>query len=218
MFDTVLPAGVLSAEAVLPIDEDWAQARYFVSTAVQRRQNEFIAGRLLARSLLARLGYPGFLVSIGFQREPVWPSSVGGSISHSWNIYGAGRVAVAVTPRQSVGIDLEPDEPLPADVLRTVRCKADDWGKGFPARLGFSAKEAFYKAIFPLTRRFLDFHEVAISVDANTLVAQLLVAAPPFEAGFQLVGRWNLRNGWVRTAFVVERPQRWAPQASAGLD
>ena len=218
MFDAILPAGVLSAEAVLPIAEDWAEAQSLVSTALPRRQNEFIAGRLLARTLLERLGHPGFLVSIGSQREPLWPSDVGGSIAHSWNIYGAGRVAVAVTPQQSVGIDLEPDQPLPADVLEFIRGKGDDWGRGYPARLGFSAKEAFYKAIFPLTGRFLDFHEVAVRIDANTLEAQLLVAAPPFDAGFELVGRWDLRNGWVRTAFVVKRPHRWAPPASAEFD
>jgi len=74
----------------------------------------------------------------------------------------------------ALGVDAEPDEPLPDGVLEVIArpeerkrlaelAAADDrirWD-----RLLFCAKEAVYKAWFPLTGRWLGFEEVLVTVD-----------------------------------------------------
>ena len=86
-------------------------------------------------------------------REPQWPSSLVGSITHT-----RGFRAAAVAPRSvlsSVGIDTELNCPLPDGVEESVTVTGEPqmlaalaravplthWG-----RLLFSAKEAVYKA------------------------------------------------------------------------
>jgi 4'-phosphopantetheinyl transferase EntD len=74
-------------------------------------------------------------------------------------------------------------------------------------RVLFSAKEAVYKAWFPVARRWLDFLDVDLSLDLNeqTFNARLLVPGP-VVAGVQLTdigGRWSTLNGFVGTAAVI---------------
>jgi 4'-phosphopantetheinyl transferase EntD len=76
-------------------------------------------------------------------------------------------------------------------------------------RLIFSAKESVYKAWFPLTRRWLDFDEAAITLDpsSGTFSARLLVP-PPFVGGRSLTGfdgRFLVQDGLVLTAIVLPR-------------
>lgn len=66
----------------------------------------------------------------------------------------------------------------------------------------FSAKEAVYKAWFPLTGRWLGFEDAEVSVDADagTFRAVLRVEAPPLDA---FTGRWMVEREIVCTAVVV---------------
>jgi 4'-phosphopantetheinyl transferase EntD len=79
-------------------------------------------------------------------------------------------------------------------------------------RVWFSAKEAVYKAWFPLTRRWLGFHDVELNVDrANgRFVAQLRVPGARIngESISRFNGRWLVRDGLTLAAVVV-------PHASA---
>ena len=72
----------------------------------------------------------------------------------------------------------------------------------------FCAKEAVYKAWFPLTGRWLGFADADITVNAadGTFTARLLVSAPELDGsrlngGFS--GRWLSRDNLIVTAIAV---------------
>jgi len=141
-----------------------------VSRAVQRRREEFSTGRVCARGALEALGAPGGEIPVGSSREPVWPAGYVGAITHDAGLC----IAVARRPDRvsGIGIDLADSEPLPPEV-RTLVCTAEelsdplirDFAPADGFKLVFSAKEALYKVLFPILRRFVDFQEVRVRLD-----------------------------------------------------
>ena len=97
----------------------------------------------------------------GDKGEPCWPDGVVGSLTHCTGYRGAvvGRSAAV----RSVGIDAEPHDVLPDGVLDAIslaaerREMAQRAGRLHWDRILFCAKEATYKAWFPLTKRWLGF-------------------------------------------------------------
>jgi 4'-phosphopantetheinyl transferase EntD len=131
----------------------------------------------------------------------------------------AGYRAAAVAHSRNaaaVGIDAEPNAALPAGVLsvvarpeesRQLAWQAAAWPRVNWDRLLFSAKESVYKAWYPLTERWLDFHEASVSIDpsAGMFTAHFLVPGP-ILAGRELTsfsGRFLVSEGLVLTAIVV---------------
>lgn len=122
------------------------------------------AARIVARQLLKDLGQPECALPKGSGGAPTWPAGVVGSLAHDT------RVAVAAVGRcddvGAIGIDVEPAESLPPELLELVatpqeRLRMDD--DPYQGRLLFVAKEAVYKAVYPLDQRFLDHHDVQIN-------------------------------------------------------
>jgi 4'-phosphopantetheinyl transferase EntD len=161
--------------ADLPADE----AR-LIAPAAPRRRREFLAGRVAARASLSVWGHTPRAILAHERGDPAWPAGVVGSISHT------DRWAVAVTASgddlAALGVDLEPDEPLAADLVALV-CRPEEIGRGpepglwglDAAKLRFVAKEAFYKAVFPRARRFVEFDEVTIDIQpGGTFEARFL--------------------------------------------
>jgi 4'-phosphopantetheinyl transferase EntD len=186
-----------------------------VARAVPKRRNEFTTARFCARAALARLGVPPVPILPGPRGAPRWPDGIVGSMTHC-----AGYRAAVVAREDdlvTVGVDAEPNEPLPEGVLDAVTV-ADErgWLPGLLAarpdvcwdRLVFCVKEAVYKAWYPLTGRWLDFAEAVVTVDPDerTFDARLLVPGPVHRGrtipGF--TGRWLARNGLLVTAIAVE--------------
>ncbi|MFB6436280.1 4'-phosphopantetheinyl transferase [Streptomyces sp. NPDC056411] len=197
------PAGVL-----LPEEER------VVARAVEKRKREFAAGRWCARRALAGLGWPPVPILPGPRGEPRWPSGTVGALTHC-----EGYAAAAVAPRQevlAVGADAEPARPLPDGILDAVslpdeRAHLPRDRPGAPPlpwdTLLFSAKEAVYKAWFPMTGRTLGFEDAFLTFDpaGGTFTARLLVPgwqlADRLLTGFE--GRWAVRSGLVVTAVAV---------------
>ncbi|HZZ60069.1 MAG TPA: 4'-phosphopantetheinyl transferase superfamily protein [Roseiarcus sp.] len=72
-----------------------------------------------------------------------------------------------------LGVDIEPAEPLPEDVVDLVLRDAERIETGsdrVAQRLVFVAKEAVYKAIHPLDRTPLDFPDIEIRLGDGTAV------------------------------------------------
>jgi 4'-phosphopantetheinyl transferase EntD len=175
VIENVLPVGVMWAEefgdradAVLFPDEAAAVAR-----AVDRRRREFATGRSLAREALAGLGVGPASVPPGERGAPRWPPGVVGSITHCAG-YRAAAVARAGRVR-AIGIDAEPDGPLPDGVLDRIslpgeRAMLRDLTVPGPRwdLLLFSAKESVYKAWFPLTGRWLGFEDAELTIHPAT--------------------------------------------------
>jgi 4'-phosphopantetheinyl transferase EntD len=149
--------------------------------SVAKRRAEYRAGRLYARQALMQLGVGSCQILSYKERDPIWPPGIIGSISHS------DRAAIAlVTASDSLGglgVDIETDSALAAD-LRPAICREEEL-RVVPglleqqidvAKLCFVAKEAFYKAVFPRYRQFLDFQDAYTSFTpgSNTFTVTLL--------------------------------------------
>ena len=139
-----------------------------VANAVALRRGEFTAGRTCARAALRALGLPAVAILADERRAPLWPDSVVGSITH-----GAGFTAAAVALRRDVamlGIDVEQagdlDEDEAAIIVTPAEHEQASEELGADAgRVLFSAKESIYKAWYPATGRWLDFHDVVVMIE-----------------------------------------------------
>ena len=216
MIEKIVPPQVAAAE----VFGDVAGATLFpaeeaaIASAAERRRREFTAGRACARAALSRLGLPPAPILRGARGEPKWPAGVVGSITHCAG-YRASAVARA-GDLVTLGIDAEPDSPLPEGVLDLVATAAEraslrQLGMSAPGtcwdRLLFSAKESVYKAWFPVTGRWLGFEQAAVTIGpaAGTFTARLMVPGPERHDPRldELTGRWLARNGLVVTVVTV---------------
>ena len=136
-----------------------------------KRLREFAAGRCAARQAMSMIGAPAAPVPMGSDRAPCWPVGLVGSITH------CSRAALAVIARhgtlRSVGIDLEEVEPLEHDLWDTILTPREQEHAcdGFAAKRMFCAKEAVYKAQYPLTGRPLSFDDVELAFDGSNFTA-----------------------------------------------
>jgi 4'-phosphopantetheinyl transferase EntD len=130
------------------------------------------AARIVARALLSRIGHVSCAIPKSTAGMPVWPEGIVGSLAHDATV----AVAAMAAQRdfQSVGIDIEPAEPLAPDLLDIVATTTERDGiqdDPIRGRLLFSIKEAVYKTVYPLDRTFLDHHDVEVSfVDGTARV------------------------------------------------
>ena len=92
--------------------------RTYLENVSQNRKREFIAGRFCAHEAMVLANIPPEHIQIGGKGEPIWPSNIVGSITHSH-----GYAAAAVARKSdivSLGLDAEIDEPLSSRVLRRI--------------------------------------------------------------------------------------------------
>lgn len=181
-----------------------------VARAVEKRRREFATVRHCARTALERLGVPPAPILPGERGAPGWPEGVVGSMTHCEGFRGCAVARAA--DLHTIGLDAEPAAPLPDGVLDAIslpeeRAGLRRLGPGAPwDRLLFSAKESVYKAWFPLTRRFLQFHEARVELDPDGGFTATLLVAPPNTVAGRLTGftgRWTCHDGLVITAIAV---------------
>jgi 4'-phosphopantetheinyl transferase EntD len=139
--------------------------------------------------------------------------------------YRAAAVA-RLTEVAAIGVDAEPQLPLPAGVVSVIALPFERKGltrlmAARPEvaweRVIFSAKESVYKAWVPLTGRSLSFDQCAITLHLATdrFTAQLFVDGPVVDGARiqRFEGRWRLvtrrvaqvRCGLIVTAVAVVR-------------
>jgi 4'-phosphopantetheinyl transferase EntD len=144
-----------------------------MARARAKRRREFATGRLLAREALARLGVRGFALVNGEDRAPVWPEGIAGTITHCDT-----RAAVAVGWRAevgTVGLDLEHRAGLARRLWRMTllpeevafletrpAAEREAW-----ALTLFSAKEALYKAQYPVSREYMGFSALRVELEPD---------------------------------------------------
>lgn len=151
----------------------------------QKRQKEFLFGRMAAHQALSHLSEKFQECSIrkGEQGQPLWPENSIGSITHSdtW------AIAAAAQPNgiKTIGIDLQSfKRPLRYDISKYV-CQESEtlWAKEIESKSHeriisiFSAKESIYKAIFPLHQHRLRFKDIALSWKDELQGFSALIAA-----------------------------------------
>ncbi|MCS4490941.1 4'-phosphopantetheinyl transferase [Corynebacterium sp. ES2794-CONJ1] len=203
---------------VLKVDPQSVDLRHFrqlhpteqaaVHHAVDKRKAEFGDGRFCAHQALRALGCEsGHPIVRGERGMPVWPEAVSGSLTHT-----DGLRAAVVAPRsrvRSMGLDAEIAEHLPEGILGSIARRGElaqleqlrKQGITCADRLLFCAKEATYKAWFPLTHRWLGFEqaEIDIRLDGN-FVSYLLVRPTPVPF---IEGRWMIADGYIIAATAV---------------
>lgn len=205
----LLHPGVYIGEVRGAGDEEWLlpQEADLISTAVQERRREYAAGRQAARRALSALGHGHAAILSAPTREPIWPEGVVGSLTHCAG-YAAAVVARDVRAA-SIGVDAEPNLPLPDEVVHLVMPHIErellvDTAVARPDiavdRVLFCAKEAVFKAWYPLTRRQLGFHDVRVSVGADGgFTARLVIDRLPHED----VRLWTMTGRWAHDLDVV---------------
>ncbi len=217
LLTTLVPQTVATVEMyddppeLVPLPEE----EVLIMRSVVKRRNEFITARHCARLALGQLGVSPVPILKGEKGEPRWPEGVVGSLTHCAGFRGA-----AVGRRgdvRSVGIDAEPHDVLPNGVLDAISLPVErhqlsrleprlHWD-----RILFCAKEATYKAWFPLTNRWLGFEDAHIvfgvddsgaggGFESRILVDPTATSGPPLKS---LSGRWSVREGLVLTAVVL---------------
>lgn len=213
----VVPGAVASAERyddppeATPLPEE----EPLIARSVAKRRHEFVTVRYCARQALGQLGLPPVPILKGDKGEPCWPDGVVGSLTHCEGFRGAAVARRAEV--RSIGIDAEPHDVLPSGVLDAVSLPVERSelaalpGELHWDRILFCAKEATYKAWFPLTHRWLGFEDahITFAVDADgqtgTFVSRILID-PAAEHGpplHELAGRWSVRDGLALTAIVL---------------
>lgn len=176
---------------------------------VPSRRREFAAGRNVARRALGRVGVPaGPLPRHDGGRDVSWPHGSTGSISHTRGLCAA--ACVRSSELLSVGLDVEQAGPLGPDLVAAI-CRPEELERlsGQPAplpsdwpRLVFAMKEAAYKALYPVTRHMLAFHDMRIdvSVDSCTYGAEVLERPVP---GLQIVGKFSWDDAHVAASGLL---------------
>lgn len=164
--------------------------------ATPARLREFAAGRAAARAALAALGRPPAAIPMQPGRAPLWPPGIAGSITHSAT---ACLAAVTHTPRL-IGLDLEPDEALPDDLIPLILTATEDRTQ---ARLIFSAKESAWKAISPRVPETPGFDAMTVTLTATTFTATLTRPLGPLPAGTALHGHHRRSQGHILTALTL---------------
>lgn len=164
----------------------------------------YIGGRLAAKRALAQAGCGRLVVEADEQGVPVFPTGYLGSIAHKH-----GRAVAAATRAEAtrgVGIDLEFDENHDEESLRAevvtaaelpalAAVSAADPALLSPATLMLAAKEAVYKAAFPITRTPFDFDETELAFDPGSRSFRALRF--PGSEGIAVRGMYELSGRWI---------------------
>jgi 4'-phosphopantetheinyl transferase EntD len=204
-FATPLPGSAVGVTAtatmwdtpVLPEEER------LVGRAGGTRVREFRAGRHCAHAALDRLGFPPVAILRRPGGDPCWPSGVVGSITHA-----SGHAAAAVATAADLaglGIDAEPHSALEPAVAALV-CTSPElsWCRGrddgvYWETVMFSAKEAVYKAWYPLAATFLEFDEIEVRLDPAAGSFRVRPASPRAAGADGVHGRFRVAAGLVHT-------------------
>ncbi|WP_104910746.1 4'-phosphopantetheinyl transferase [Pseudomonas sp. LG1D9] len=185
-----------------------------IQRSVAKRQAEFLAGRLCARSALQQLEGLDFIPAIGEDRAPVWPSHISGSITHS-----TGHAAAIVGHKaqwRGLGMDLENLLPLeraerlageiltPDEMQRMATGPREQVAQ--LVTLTFSAKESLFKALYPIVQKrfYFEHAEVVEWSDSGFLRLRLLMdLSSEWCYGKELEGQFAVDDGQLLSLVAI---------------
>lgn len=158
-----------------------------VLQAVQKRQAEYLAARILLHRLQHQLGLELRQILPAADRSPYWPAGQQGSISHSGDCV---LVGLGGSTGWRLGIDLEhwltaaqyqqlAPAILSAQELQWCQCNTGGLSLAQQLTLIFAAKEALYKALYPDCRQIMEFSAVRV------------LAITPAQILLQLTQDWS---------------------------
>jgi 4'-phosphopantetheinyl transferase EntD len=194
-----------------PIDIEEAP---YAERMVERRRQEFAAGRACAHRALKRIDADFGPIRVAHRRDPVWPVGIVGSITHCEGFCAA--VVARGGPIAGLGIDAEPARQLDDETRNTILNSEEQAAlsriplpPGLWTTMGFAAKEALFKAVYPVLIREIAFDEIVLSVHNWPQLRAIGPEDPELNA---VVKKLDLRGGMVDSVVVVAATLK--PQAS----
>lgn len=201
----------------LLLNFDPAMAPRLAHTPIARRA-AFLAGRYCVMKAFVDAGVPWRGLPANTNRTPAWPDGVTGSISHS----DTAAVAAVSKNGDVIGIGVDVERIIVDSVRDEIgylvvsgqqeQALLDECGADRAATftLFFSAKEAFFKAVYAQVGRHFDFHAVRVAeIDRSerTIVLQLLDdLCPSLKKGMSFYARFAVAEEHVTTGLVIRRP------------
>lgn len=144
------------------------EEKEIIAYSAVRRQNDFATGRWCTREVLKKMNIINPPILTGPEGEPIWPTGVCGSITHTKNAYCA--VAAFTKDYQSLGIDIEStSREISEGVAKHILTASEEqWllkenkdNQKF-LRIIFCAKESIFKLFYPLVKSRFAFSLVSI--------------------------------------------------------
>lgn len=207
-FSELLPTGFTMANTAITfatikdrVDELSHAERAELHPMAPKRQAGFSTGRYCAARAQDLLGQAPQPVRRK-DRVPIWPDGLWGSITHTEEI-----AAAVASIDKSVGIDLEELDRMHEGLHKTLFTERElDALSGYDSvadTIMFSAKEAGYKAIYPIGKKFIGFHDAEIELDEASMTFRIryLGDHKPNEALNDGEGRWSVALDHVFTIF-----------------
>lgn len=188
-----------------------AEAALLHPRATAARRVDFQLGRAAAHTALNVLGRESGPLLRGDHREPLWPTGIVGSITHT-----AGYALAATAYRErsgGIGIDLEHRERSFAELAEFVAFDEElAWLEAVPPEKRrratlelFSAKESIFKAFFPRVGSFFGYRAARVRPLPTGGFEGFLVAALdaeyPADRAFFIGCEW--RGDFVLTTLVL---------------
>ena len=203
---TAAAVGWIESSPAYDADEEMT-----ISQAVEHRLNEFRTGRRLAREALARLGCSVRCITPDADRVPRWPGGFVGTISHTTDLCA---VVVGRTHNLlGIGVDIENINENVTELEEYI-CRPEESSSNSPlgkagnsTLLRFVAKEAFYKAYFPATRRFVEFLDLRVHLDLSRNQFEIEIFNPQlpslggsrtFQGNIDIVAKHAIAGIWLR--------------------
>ncbi len=180
----LLPAGVQGAERLGPMEAGplFPEELAAIAKAVEKRQREFALGRACARDALGAMGVAAIALPSLPDRSVAWPSGFVGSITHADGYVAA--IASSTRTALGLGIDAEVKDRVEERLWRQIanpaeiawfEAAADEAEARVRATRLFSAKEAFYKAQYCVSRGWVGFHDVNLTFAEDSFEVELSV-------------------------------------------
>ena len=209
----LFPESVAYAELMDPAQAEplFLEEEAHIARAVDKRRHEFALGRTCARRALVQLGLPRTALPAHADRSVQWPAQALGSITHADGFCAA--VAARRSDLRGLGIDAEVRGRVTPKLWSHIATEREiGWFQATDsaaeanerATVLFSAKEAFYKAQYCITRTFVGFHEVELSFEGAQFQVRLVgEVARLFPEGARFPGNFALLGEHVLTGVVI---------------
>lgn len=183
-------------------------------SASDKRKSEYIGGRICANELFSKHKINDLILKNDDKRRPIWPASFVGSITHSKDkVYAS---VAKSSDYKSIGIDAEliMSEKRRVSIQEEILMQEElelydkhNETKELIATIVFSAKEALYKLINPLTNVFFGFeHAQVLHINFQAMEFKIelnsdLNELKAFNAIYE--GEFRVRDNEVLTALSL---------------
>lgn len=218
MLESLLPPGVHAVEGPILFGgwdvtpEEMARTGSYAA----HRKAEFMTGRTYARRALRSLGMPAPTIGWNADRSPIWPEGVIGCVTHTRD-YCAAVVGRTDGPHaiRGIGVDIETPGRITdamgmktfTEAERAALALAPEESRQERMCAIFCAKEAFYKMQFPLTKAWVGFQDVEVTLgeDGRFVLVSAKDITAAFRKGSGLEGGLIMGEGRVASLIALIR-------------